>query len=108
MGFLRPLFVWKFSGVLIPFFFGMGHAAMTYHQFVMAYVLSVLGGIWALGYYFYSDSRKKRANTVVKLRAAARKHESAQKVIAKYNRARDWHYFSEIGIPTVVFLNMAS
>jgi len=77
---------------------------MTYHQFVMAYVLSVSGGIWTLGYYFYSDSRKKRANTVVKLRDAARKHEAAQKVISKYNRARAWHYCKEIGTYAGVFL----
>src|SRR5437867_7430692 len=92
VGFLRPLFTWNFSAVLIPFFVGMGYTAMTYHQFVMAYVLSVLGGIWALGYYFYSDSRNKRANTVTKLRDAARKHEAAAKVISKYNRACGWHY----------------
>lgn len=102
--FMRPIFTWKYSGVLIPFFFGMGYAAMTYHQFVMAYALSALGGIWTLGYYIFSDSRKKRSNTVRKLRDATRKHEAVEKIITKYRHARNWHYCKEIGTYAAVLL----
>lgn len=57
-----------------------------------------------MGYYFYSDSRQKRANAIVKLRDAVRKHEAAEKVISKYKRARGWHYCKEIGAYAGVFL----
>lgn len=101
---IRPIFKLQFSIELVPFFWGLSYAAMSMHQFVMAYSLAVLGTIWALGCYVSSDQRKKRIIKVAKLRNEARKHALAAKVIDNFKRARWQLYLNEIGIPFIVIL----
>jgi hypothetical protein len=93
---LRPVLHWTYSGVAIPFFFGMGVTMLLASRYSIAYASFALFGLWSVGYWLTSDwllERRKRL-LVRSLRRDAR-------LLQKEKR----RYFAlEWGVSTVLVL----
>ena len=100
---LRPVFKWVYrSSLTVAFGLVMGN------YFYLAYPLILLGGIALLGHWWLSDSRKKSAGNVSKLKRKADKEGAAFRRILEYKKAyhahvvKDRAVFGSIAVATLL------
>jgi hypothetical protein len=108
MGFLRPLFSWKYSTYLIPMFLIPAALAMSEHQYWVAKGFVVLAGFWALGQWVCSESRKRMAADLNRLEKKAEKYTATQKSISEYARAcRHYGLYHIAVVEGLILITMA-
>src|SRR5687768_4805758 len=101
---MRELFAWSISSILIPLYLGTGYAAMTYHQFVLAYILAALGMVWAFGLMLVSSTHMELRSNVKALRVVAGKPNAKDKKVSKYKKARRKYHSYLMGVSTLILV----
>lgn len=104
---MQPILSWKISATVAPLCWLMAYAALAYHRPLLAKVLFVASGVWAVGHYIFSDAIVASERNLERSKKEAEKDISRLRKGLAYTQARFWHYGRPVAVIVLGFLSTA-